>query len=71
LRCESEIGGADFGSGKPREEDLVENRKLRYFNPFEFFDHTGIGWAKVVLRSTAGMRRQEQGKERHSISGIF
>jgi hypothetical protein len=43
LLRESEIVGVDFGSWKPTEDRPVENCKLRYFNPFEFFDHTGSG----------------------------
>jgi hypothetical protein len=38
---ESEIVDAVFQSEKPFRGEPVESWKLRYFNSFEFFDHTG------------------------------
>ena len=39
---ESEIVGAVSGSTKPiRKREPAQNPKLRYFKPFELFDHTG------------------------------
>jgi hypothetical protein len=38
---ESEIVDAVFQSEKPIRGEPVESFKLRYFNSFEFFDHTG------------------------------
>jgi hypothetical protein len=40
---ESEIVDAVFQSEKPIRGELVESCKLRYFNSFEFFDHTRSG----------------------------
>jgi hypothetical protein len=39
---ESEIEDAVLQPEKPIRGELVESCKLRYFNSFEFFDHTGL-----------------------------
>jgi hypothetical protein len=43
---ESEIVDAVFQSEKPIRGEHVESCKLRYFNSFEFFDHTGSASAR-------------------------
>jgi hypothetical protein len=40
---ESEIVDAVFQPEKSIRGEPVESCKLRYFNSFEFFDHTGFG----------------------------
>jgi hypothetical protein len=47
---ESEIVDAVFQPEKPIRGEPVESCKLRYFNSFEFFDHTGI----LVLTEQTG-----------------
>jgi hypothetical protein len=47
---ESEIVDAVFQSEKTIRGEPVKSCKLRYFNPFEFFDHTGY----LVRRSPVG-----------------
>ena len=50
---ESEIVDAVFQSEKSIRGEPVESCKLRYFNSFEFFDHTGRGLAVFANRQEA------------------
>jgi hypothetical protein len=45
---ESEIVDAVFQSEKFIRGEPVESCKLRYFNSFEFFDHTGCSQHNIV-----------------------
>ena len=49
---ESEIVDAVFQLEKSIRGEPVESCKLRYFNSFEFFDHTGLYGAIYIALST-------------------
>jgi hypothetical protein len=62
--CESEIVDAVFQSEKSIRGEPVESCKLRYFNSFEFFDHTAYLVAIVAAnnRSSCVVINQQESK---------
>jgi hypothetical protein len=59
---ESEIVDAVFQSEKSIRGEPVESCKLRYFNSFEFFDHTANLCAHALSRSAGGCLGPSQRK---------